>query len=67
MNLYLKRIEAYNGTCVKGAVDPATGYLLGDIEPVGMAARLEWFARFRESGPHHLLVAVEGRFSQGIL
>ena len=22
VSLYLKRIEAYNGTCVKGAVDP---------------------------------------------
>ena len=24
VNDYLKRIAAYNGTCVKGAVDPAT-------------------------------------------
>src|SRR5256886_7569628 len=40
VNLYLKRIEAYNGTCVKGAVDPATGYLLGDIEPVEKAGKL---------------------------
>ena len=24
VNLYFKRIEAYNGTCVKGEVDPAT-------------------------------------------
>src|SRR5215813_10035269 len=40
VNLYLKRIEAYNGTRVKGAVDPATGYLLGDIEPVEKAGKL---------------------------
>jgi Asp-tRNA(Asn)/Glu-tRNA(Gln) amidotransferase A subunit family amidase len=40
VNLYLKRIEAYNGTCVKGAVDPATGYLLGDIEPVEKAGKV---------------------------
>src|SRR5262249_28947115 len=30
---YLKRIAAHNGTCVNGAVDPATGFQLGDIEP----------------------------------
>src|SRR5262245_52908197 len=37
---YLKRIEAYNGTCVKGAVDPATGLQLGDIEPIENAGKL---------------------------
>lgn len=37
---YLKRIEAYNGTCVKGAVDPATGLQLGDIEPIENAGQL---------------------------
>jgi amidase len=37
---YLKRIEAYNGTCVKGAVDPATGFQLGDIEPIENAGQL---------------------------
>src|SRR5215475_15075234 len=37
---YLKRIAAYNGTCVKGAVDPATGFQLGDIEPVENAGQL---------------------------
>ena len=31
VNLYFKRIEAYNGTCVKGEVDPATGLMLGDL------------------------------------
>jgi len=49
---YLKRIEAYNGTCVKGAVDPATGFQLGDIEPVGSYCRAERFGqadRFGES------------------
>ena len=29
VNLYLKRIKAYNGTCVEGALDPATGIALG--------------------------------------
>src|SRR5262245_50406110 len=40
VNAYLKRIEAYNGTCVKGALDPATGLQLGDIEPVEHAGKL---------------------------
>src|SRR6266853_549073 len=40
VNLYLKRIDTYNGRCVSGAVDPATGYLLGDIAPVEKAGRL---------------------------
>ncbi|MBI3939777.1 MAG: amidase [Acidobacteria bacterium] len=39
VNLYLKRIEAYNGTCVKGVVDPATGLQLGDITPVENAGQ----------------------------
>jgi amidase len=37
---YLKRIEAFNGTCVKGEVDPKTGFQLGDIEPVENAGQL---------------------------
>src|SRR4030095_5826186 len=37
---YLRRIEAYNGTCVGGAVDPATGFQLGDIEPIEHAGKL---------------------------
>ena len=37
---YLKRIEAYNGTCVKGVVDAATGYQLGDVEGVEHAGKL---------------------------
>src|SRR5215510_509406 len=40
VNEYLKRIAAYNGTCVKGAVDPTTGFQLGDIEPVENAGQL---------------------------
>jgi amidase len=37
---YLKRIAVYNGTCVKGAVDPASGFQLGDIEGVEKAGQL---------------------------
>src|SRR5437773_5753717 len=40
VNLYLKRIDTYNGRCVSGAVDPATGYLLGDIASVEKAGKL---------------------------
>src|SRR5262252_2578135 len=39
VGLYLKRIEAYNGQCVKGDVD-AGGFVLGDIEPIGHAGKV---------------------------
>src|SRR5262249_11267760 len=39
VDLYLKRIEAYNGQCVKGDVD-ASGLVLGDIEPIEHAGKL---------------------------
>ena len=31
---YFERIKAYNGVCVDGDVDTATGLQLGDITPV---------------------------------
>lgn len=40
VNLYLKRIEAYNGRCVQGAVDPATGFQLGDITAIENAGQI---------------------------
>ena len=39
VGLYLKRIEAYNGQCVKGDAD-AGGLVLGDIEPIEHAGKL---------------------------
>jgi len=39
VGLYLKRIEAYNGRCVKADVD-AGGLVLGDIEPIEHAGKL---------------------------
>jgi Asp-tRNA(Asn)/Glu-tRNA(Gln) amidotransferase A subunit family amidase len=39
VGLYLKRIEAYNGQCVKGDVDLG-GLVLGDIEPIEHAGKL---------------------------
>ena len=43
VNLYLDRIKAYNGTCVEGALDPATGLHLGDITPIAYAGQLNAF------------------------
>lgn len=40
VELYFRRIEAYNGTCVKGDVDPKTGLQLGEITPVENAGQL---------------------------
>jgi Asp-tRNA(Asn)/Glu-tRNA(Gln) amidotransferase A subunit family amidase len=39
VGLYLKRIEAYNGQCVKGSAD-ANGFVLGDIEAIEHAGKL---------------------------
>jgi Asp-tRNA(Asn)/Glu-tRNA(Gln) amidotransferase A subunit family amidase len=39
VGFYLKRIEAYNGQCVRGATD-ANGFVLGDIEPIEHAGKL---------------------------
>ena len=40
VNLYFKRIESYNGTCVKGEVDAATGLMYGELTPVENAGQL---------------------------
>jgi hypothetical protein len=37
---YSKRIEASNGTCVKGAVDPTTGLILGENNPIKNAGQV---------------------------
>lgn len=43
VTLYLNRIRAYSGTCVQGAVDPATGLRLGDITPIPNAGQINAF------------------------
>jgi Asp-tRNA(Asn)/Glu-tRNA(Gln) amidotransferase A subunit family amidase len=43
VKLYLDRIKAYNGVCVEGAPDPATGLQLGDMTPIAGAGRLNAF------------------------
>ena len=40
VQLYFKRIAAYNGTCVKGEIDPAIGLMLGEITPIENAGQL---------------------------
>jgi amidase len=40
VQLYFKRIEAYNGVCVKGDIDPATGLMLGEIAPIENAGQV---------------------------
>jgi Asp-tRNA(Asn)/Glu-tRNA(Gln) amidotransferase A subunit family amidase len=40
VKLYLKRIEAYNGTGVQGTIDPATGLQLGEVEPIKNSGQL---------------------------
>lgn len=39
VQLYFKRIEAYNGTCVKGEIDSGTGLMFGEITPIENAGR----------------------------
>ena len=40
VQLYFKRIEAYNGVCVKGDIDPVTGLMLGDLTPIENAGQV---------------------------
>jgi amidase len=40
VQMYFKRIEAYNGVCVKSDRDPATGLMLGDLTPIENAGQL---------------------------
>lgn len=40
---YLDRIKAYNGVCVAGPIDAATGLQLGDITPIPNAEQLNAF------------------------
>src|SRR5215831_11521393 len=39
VQLYFKRIQAYGGACVRGAVDPA-GLMLGEITPIENAGQV---------------------------
>src|SRR5215468_3825471 len=50
VQLYLKRIEAYNSTCVKGEVDPATGLMYGEITPVENAGQVNAYTTLNIRG-----------------
>jgi amidase len=50
VQLYFKRIEAYNGVCVKGDVDPATGLMLGDLTPIENAGQLNAYTTLNVRG-----------------
>src|SRR5258706_6859952 len=50
VQLYFKRIEAYNGTCVKGDVDPATGLMYGEITPVENAGQVNAYTTLNIRG-----------------
>jgi amidase len=43
VNIYLARIKAYNGVCVRGDIDSATGLQLGDLTPIPNAEQLNAF------------------------
>ena len=47
---YFKRIEAYNGVCVKGGIDAATGLQLGEITPVENAGQLNAYMTLNVRG-----------------
>ena len=50
VQLYFKRIEAYNGTCVKGEVDPATGLMFGEITPIENAGQVNAYTTLNIRG-----------------
>ena len=50
VQLYFKRIEAYNGICVKGEVDPKSGLMLGEISPVDNAGQLNAYVTLNIRG-----------------
>ena len=50
VQLYFKRIEAYNGICVKGEVDPKSGLMLGEIQPVENAGQLNAYTTLNIRG-----------------
>ena len=50
VNLYFKRIEAYNGTCVKGEIDSVTGLMLGDLTPIENAGQINAYVTLNVRG-----------------
>jgi amidase len=50
VDLYFKRIEAFNGTCVKGETDPENGLMYGEITPVPEAGQLNAYVTLNIRG-----------------
>ena len=50
VSLYFKRIEAYNGTCVKGDIDSVTGLMLGDLTPIENAGQINAYLTLNVRG-----------------
>jgi amidase len=50
VQLYFKRIEAFNGTCVKGEVDPASGLMFGEITPIENAGQVNAYTTLNIRG-----------------
>ena len=50
LSLYFKRIEAYNGTCVKGDIDSVTGLMLGDLTPIENAGQINAYVTLNVRG-----------------
>ncbi len=50
VELYFKRIEAYNGTCVKGERDPENGLMYGEITPIADAGQVNAYVTLNIRG-----------------
>lgn len=50
VQLFFKRIDAYNGACVKGDVDPASGLMLGEITPIANAGQVNAYLTLNVRG-----------------
>jgi amidase len=50
VSLYFKRIETYNGTCVKGDIDSVTGLMLGDLTPIENAGQINAYVTLNVRG-----------------
>jgi amidase len=50
VQLYFRRIEAYNGICVKGEVDPTTGLMFGEITAIENAGQVNAYTTLNIRG-----------------
>lgn len=50
VQLYFKRIDAYNGACVRGVIDPVTGLMLGELTPIENAGQVNAYVTLNIRG-----------------